>query len=77
MIAAASIQLSLSSQNFLIMEGIERFDGIYDELTDPPFTWRDGFVIPSERPGSVTTCARTSLAASVLTSPGRSLIRSY
>jgi len=31
MIAAASIQLSLSSQNFLIMEGIERFGGIYDD----------------------------------------------
>ena len=29
------------------MEGIERFDGIYDELTDPPFTWRGGFIIPS------------------------------
>lgn len=51
MIAAASIQLSLSCQNFLIMEGIERLDGIYDELIDPPFTWREGFILPSERPG--------------------------
>jgi len=34
MIAAASIQLALCSQNFLIMEGIERLHGIYDELTD-------------------------------------------
>jgi galactonate dehydratase len=33
------------------MEGLERFDGLYDELTDPPFTWRKGFVIPSDRPG--------------------------
>jgi galactonate dehydratase len=51
MIAAASIQLSLCSQNFLILEGIERFDGIYDELTDPPFVWRDGYVLASGRPG--------------------------
>ena len=51
MISAASVQLSLCSQNFLIMEGLERFDGLYDELTDPPFTWRQGFIIPSERPG--------------------------
>ena len=51
MISAASVQLSLCSQNFLIMEGLERFDGLYDELTDPPFTWREGFIIPSERPG--------------------------
>lgn len=51
MITAASIQLSLASPNFLIMEGIETFSGIYDELTDPPFIWQAGFIIPSDRPG--------------------------
>jgi galactonate dehydratase len=77
MIAAASIQLSLSSQNFLIMEGLERFDGIYDELTDPPFIWREGFVIPSERPG-LGHSLREDVARSLRPeSPGRSLIRSY
>jgi len=77
MIAAASIQLSLSSQNFLIMEGLERFDGIYDELTDPPFIWREGFVIPSERPG-LGHNLREDVARSLRPeSPGRSLIRSY
>ena len=77
MIAAASIQLSLSSQNFLIMEGLERFDGIYDELTDPPFIWREGFVIPSERPG-LGHDLREDVARSLRPdSPGRSLIRSY
>ncbi len=51
MIAAASRELSLCSPNFLIMEGVETFGGSYDELTDPPFTWRDGFLFPSDRPG--------------------------
>jgi galactonate dehydratase len=77
MIAAASIQLSLSSQNFLIMEGLERFDRIYDELTDPPFIWREGFVIPSERPG-LGHNLREDVARSLRPEiPGRSLIRSY
>ena len=77
MIAAASIQLSLSSQNFLIMEGIERFGGIYDELTDPPFTWRDGFIIPSDRPGLGHDLREDVARALRPDSPGRSLIRSY
>lgn len=77
MIAAASIQLSLSSPNFLIMEGVERFDGIYDELTDPPFTWRDGFIIPSERPG-LGHDLREDVARSLRPEgPGPSRIRSY
>jgi galactonate dehydratase len=75
--AAASIQLSLSSQNFLIMEGIERFDGIYDEITDPPFTWREGFIIPSERPG-LGHSLREDVARSLRPDgPGPSRIRAY
>ena len=77
MIAAASIQLSLSSQNFLIMEGIERFDGIYDELTDPPFTWRDGFIIPSERPGLGHDLREDVARRLRPEGPGPSRIRSY
>jgi galactonate dehydratase len=77
MIAAASIQLSLSCQNFLIMEGIGRFDGIYDELTEPPFRWRDGFIIPSERPG-LGHDLRENVARSLRPEgPGPSRIRSY
>jgi len=77
MIAAASVQLALCSQNFLIMESIERLDGIYDELTDPPFTWRDGFVIPSERPG-LGHDLREDVARSLRpTGPGPSLVRVY
>ena len=77
MTAAASIQLSLSCQNFLIMEGIERFGGIYDELTDPPITWQDGFIIPSERPG-LGHDLREDVARSLRPEgPGPSRIRSY
>lgn len=77
MIAAASIQLSLSSPNFLIMEGIERFDGIYDDLTDPPFAWRDGFILPSERPG-LGHDLREDVARSLRPDgPGPSRIRAY
>jgi hypothetical protein len=56
---------------------LERFGGIYDELTDPPFIWRQGFVIPSERPG-LGHILREDVARSLRPeSPGRSLIRSY
>lgn len=51
LVAAASIQLALCSQPFLIMETVERFEGMYAELVDPPFEWVDGYVIPSGRPG--------------------------
>jgi 2-dehydro-3-deoxyphosphogalactonate aldolase len=77
MIAAASIQLSLSCQNFLIMEGIERFDGIYDELTDPPFDWRDGFIIPSERPGLGHDLREDVARRLRPEGPGPSRVRSY
>ena len=77
MIAAASIQLAMCSQNFLIMEGIERFDGIYDELTDPPFTWQAGFVVPSERPGLGHDLREDVARRLRPDSPGPSRIRSY
>lgn len=51
LIAAASVQLAACSPNFLIMEAIERFDGLHAELVDPPLDWRDGSVVPSRRPG--------------------------
>jgi galactonate dehydratase len=51
LIAAASVQLAACCPNFLIMEAIERFDGLHAELVDPPLEWRDGSVVPSQRPG--------------------------
>ncbi|MBO0714145.1 MAG: mandelate racemase/muconate lactonizing enzyme family protein [Acidimicrobiales bacterium] len=50
-IAAASVQVATCCPNFLIMESIERCDGFYAELIDPPLEWRDSYLIPSERPG--------------------------
>jgi len=63
LVAAASVQLALCCPNFLIMESIERFDGLHAELLDQPILWRDGYVIPPDRPGSGTTCERTPHAS--------------
>lgn len=49
--AAASVQLAICSPNFLIMESIERGEGFYSELIDPPIVWENGFIVPSSRPG--------------------------
>jgi galactonate dehydratase len=51
LIAAASVQVAACCPNFLIMESIERCDGFYAELVDPPLDWQDGYLVPSERPG--------------------------
>jgi galactonate dehydratase len=50
-IAAASVQIGICCANFLIMEAIEKFQGFHSELVDPPIEWRDGYVVPSGRPG--------------------------
>ena len=49
--AAANIQISACSPNFLIQESIERFDGFYAEILKEPIQWEDGYIIPSTRPG--------------------------
>ena len=49
--AAASVQLAVCCPNFLIMESIQRFEGLHTELVEPPLEWVDGDVIPSGRPG--------------------------
>ena len=51
MIAAASIQLCTSIPNLLIMESVERFEGVHADLLVPPITWQDGYVHPSGLPG--------------------------
>jgi L-alanine-DL-glutamate epimerase-like enolase superfamily enzyme len=33
------------------MEGVERFGGLYAELARPGFEWRDGYLMPPDRPG--------------------------
>ncbi len=50
-VGAANIQLSTCSPNFLILEGIERWDGFHAEILKTPIRWEDGYVIPSAEPG--------------------------
>jgi galactonate dehydratase len=51
LIAAASVQLGACCPNFLIMESIEQFGGLHAELVDEPIEWRDGYIVPPDRPG--------------------------
>jgi galactonate dehydratase len=50
-VGAANIQLATCSPNFLILEGIERWDGFHAEILKRPIQWQDGFVIPPTEPG--------------------------
>ena len=50
-VGAANIQLAACSPNFLILEGIETWDGIHAQILNTPIQWEDGYVIPSTAPG--------------------------
>ena len=50
-VGAANIQLAACSPNFLILEGIERWQGLHAQLLRKPIRWEDGYVIPSAEPG--------------------------
>jgi L-alanine-DL-glutamate epimerase-like enolase superfamily enzyme len=50
-VGAANIQFATCSPNFLILEGIERWDGFQAELLKRPIHWEDGYVIPPTAPG--------------------------
>ncbi len=50
-VGAANIQLATCSPNFLILEGIERWQGIHADLLLKPIRWEDGYVIPPSEPG--------------------------
>ena len=50
-VGAANIQLAACSPNFLILEGIGRWDGFHAEILKAPVRWEDGYVIPPEAPG--------------------------
>ena len=50
-VGAANIQLATCSPNFLILEGIERWQGFHAEVLVKPIRWEGGFVIPSSEPG--------------------------
>jgi len=50
-VGAANIQLSTCSPNFLILEGIERWQGFHAEVLVKPIRWESGYVIPPTEPG--------------------------
>jgi len=50
-VGAANIQLSTCSPNFLILEGIERWQGFHAQLLLKPIRWEAGYVIPPSAPG--------------------------
>jgi L-alanine-DL-glutamate epimerase-like enolase superfamily enzyme len=50
-VGAANIQLATCSPNFLILEGIQRWEGFHSEILRTPIRWEDGFVIPPSAPG--------------------------
>jgi galactonate dehydratase len=50
-VGAANIQLGTCSPNFLVLEGIGRWDGFHAEILKKPIRWEDGYVIPPTEPG--------------------------
>ena len=48
---AANIQLSTCSPNFLLLEGIQRWQGFHAEILKKPIEWDSGYVIPSMESG--------------------------
>jgi galactonate dehydratase len=77
LIAAAALQLSLCSPNLLIMEAIERFDGIHAQLVDSPFKWRDGYLLPPPGPGLGFNLREDVARAHAPQGPHPGTIRSY
>jgi len=49
--AAANIQLSACTPNFLILESIETFDGFFNQLLNEPTQWEEGYVVVPDEPG--------------------------
>ena len=50
-VGAANIQLAACSSNFLVLEGIGRWDGFHAQILRRPIQWEDGYVIPPTEPG--------------------------
>ncbi len=73
LVGAANIQLATCSPNFLILEGIERWQGFHAELLETPVRWEDGYVIPSLEPGLGVTLDEAVAAAHPWTGDERHL----
>jgi galactonate dehydratase len=50
-VGAANVQLAACSPNFLLLEGIGRWDGFHAEILKTPIRWEDGYVVPPTSPG--------------------------
>ncbi|MGI9305731.1 MAG: mandelate racemase/muconate lactonizing enzyme family protein [Gammaproteobacteria bacterium] len=50
-VGAANIQLAACIPNFLILEGIKKWDGFTAEILQKPLQWQDGYVIVPDAPG--------------------------
>ncbi len=50
-VGAANVHLATCSPNFLILEGIERWQGFHAEVLVRPIRWEAGYVIPPTEPG--------------------------
>src|SRR6185437_620381 len=50
-VGAANIQLATCSPNFLILEGIERWQGLHARLLRKPIHWEEGYD-PTDRAGA-------------------------
>tara|TARA_B110000116_G_C16698962_1_gene518820 strand:+ start:1 stop:909 length:909 start_codon:yes stop_codon:yes gene_type:complete len=50
-VGAANIQISTCSPNFLILEGVKEWRDFYSEILKDPIVWKNGYVIPSTKPG--------------------------
>ena len=50
-ITAAALQIDANIPNFLIQESIYKSRDFFDEIVREPFEWRNGDLIPPDRPG--------------------------
>jgi L-alanine-DL-glutamate epimerase-like enolase superfamily enzyme len=77
LIAAAALHLSLCSPNFLIMEAVERFDGVHARFVESSFEWHDGYLMPPRRPGLGFDLREDVARSHAPAGPQPSTIRSY
>jgi galactonate dehydratase len=50
-ITAAALQIDTNIPNFLVQESIYKSRDFFDDIVKEPFEWKDGDLIPPERPG--------------------------
>ena len=65
------------SPNFLIMEAVERFDGVHARFTEERFDWQDGYLLPPRGPGLGFTLREDVARRHAPQGPQPGTIRSY